>query len=330
MSVQSDTERFSRYQSVVDALQAKRAFHKSDIYNALCNEKKAFIGRIIVSLVKDGFLCKNGKKSNPLYHWTRKGEEFIPVRWIDQQVFSTTVKRSPLSDRPRERLLRQGPAELKTTELLAILVRSGQQGESAVHVGEKLAARFGDDLQALSLKARGELKQTSKAIGETAYCQIMAALELGKRLSIQKKSASDKPYKIRKAADALAYCRKYFGRLSLEGVKEEFHVVLLDQALQVMKTVQITVGLSDKSLVHPREVFKPAIQEAASAIILVHNHPSGDPTPSPQDFSITEEIKAAANILGLRVLDHVILAKDQAVSIAKERQRLTQSGHLHE
>ena len=105
------------------------------------------------------------------------------------------MKRSPSSDRPRERLLRLGPAELKISELLAILVRAGLHGESAMQVGEKLAARFGNDLQALSLKARGELKQISKAIGETAYCQIMAALELGKRMAGQVESTTEKSRK---------------------------------------------------------------------------------------------------------------------------------------
>jgi DNA repair protein RadC len=86
-----------------------------------------------------------------------------------------------------------------------------------------------------------------------------------------------------------------------------------------MKTVQITVGLTNKSLVHPREVFKPAIQESASALILVHNHPSGDPTPSPEDFNITKDMKSAAAILGLRVLDHIILGKERVVSLAEEK-----------
>ena len=319
MKARSDAERFARYQAVVDALLAKESFRKSDIHPSFKPEEKTFIGRIIHDLLQDGYLGQNGAKSKPLYSWTEKKKSFNPGRWIDQRVFTPTVKRSPSSDRPRERLLRLGPAELKTSELLAILVRAGLQGESAMQVGEKLAARFGSNLHALSLKARGELKQISRAIGETAYCQIMAALELGKRLSTQQHSSSDKPYKIKNPADALAYCRKRFERLAKEAVKEEFHIVLLDQAHQVMKTVQITIGLTNKSLVHPREVFRPAIQESASALILVHNHPSGDPTPSPEDFTITKEMKAAAAMLGLRVLDHIILAKERAVSLAEEK-----------
>jgi DNA repair protein RadC len=188
-----------------------------------------------------------------------------------------------------------------------------------MQVGEKLAARFGNDLHPLSLKARGELKQISKAIGETAYCQIMAALELGKRMAVQVGSSTEKAERVSSTADGLAFCKRHFARLAQEGAKEEFHVVLLDQKHHVIKTAQITVGLSNQSLVHPREVFRPAIQESASAVILVHNHPSGDPTPSQEDKTITKELKGAAEILRVRLLDHIILGKDRALSMAEEK-----------
>jgi DNA repair protein RadC len=319
MKSESDAERFRRYQSVVDVLLAKETFQKKDIYPALGKLKSAFIGKVIGELVKDGYLTQDGLKSKPLYSWSEKKKEFNIGRWIDQRVFAPTVKRSPSGDRPRERLLRLGPAELKTSELLAILVRAGLQGESAMQVGEKLAARFGDDLQELSLKARGELKQISKAIGETAYCQIMAALELAKRFADQREAGAESTTRIISTSAALAYCKKQFGRLAQEGVQEEFHVVLLGEKHQVIKTEKITVGLVNKSLAHPREVFKPAIQESASALILVHNHPCGDPTPSQDDRTITKELKAAADILGIRIIDHVIVAKDKIVSMVEEK-----------
>jgi DNA repair protein RadC len=314
----SDTERFARYQAVLDALVAKESFRKSDVYPSFKREEKMFIGRVISELTQDGYLSQNGAKSNPSFSWTEKKKSFKAGRWIDQRVFTAAVKRSPSSDRPRERLLRLGPAELKTSELLSILVRAGQQGESATQVGEKLAARFGTDLHALSLKARGELKQISKAIGETAYCQIMAALELGKRMA-DYGATKEKPEKLATTADALSFCKRQFARIAHEGAKEEFHVVLLDQKHQVIKTERITVGLSNQSLAHPREVFRPAIQEAASAVILVHNHPSGDPTPSQEDKTITKELKGAAEILRVRLLDHIILGKDRALSMAEEK-----------
>jgi DNA repair protein RadC len=318
MRTHSDTERFARYLAVVDVLLTKESFRKADIYPSFQPEEKAFVGRVIRELVQDRYLSQNGVKSKPSFSWTENKKEFNPGRWIDQRIFTPTVKRSPSSDRPRERLLRLGPAELKTSELLAILVRAGQQGESAMQVGEKLAARFGYDLQSLSMRARGELKQISKAIGETAYCQIMAALELGKRLAGQEGS-KDKAERVVSTADALSFCKRRFARLTQEGAKEEFHVVLLDQKHNVIKTDRITVGLSNQSLARPREVLRPAIQESASALILVHNHPSGDPTPSQEDKTITKELTSAAKILGLRILDHIILGKDKSLSMAEEK-----------
>jgi len=319
MKTRSDSERFLRYQSVIDILLTKESFHKHEIYEALQGENKAFIGRVIRELIQSGYLAEDGKKSKPLFTWTDNKKELIPGRWIDQKIFSPTVKRSPSIDRPRERLLRLGPAELKTSELLAILIRVGLRGESAVQAGEKLAAVFGDDLQTFSQKARGELKQISKAIGETAYCQIMAALELGKRLAGQNKENSKLTHKIGSTSDAVNYCKMRFRRLAQEAGQEEFHTVLLNEKHHVIKTEQITVGLSNKSLAHPKEVFKPAIRESASAIILVHNHPSGDPTPSQDDRNITKELKVAGDILGIRMLDHVILARDKGLSMMEEK-----------
>lgn len=319
MKADPDVRRFLRYQLVIDVLYAKNTFHKPEIYKAFQTEKPQFIGRVIKELIRDGYLINSGAKTKPQYSWSTKIEEFNSKRWIDQRVFTPTVRRSPSIDRPRERLLRLGPSELKISELLAILIRSGLRGESAMQAGERLATLFGSNLEKLSLQARGELKQISKAIGETAYCQIMAGLELGKRLANQRTTESAPHYKVKNTSDALAYCKEHFMRLATEAKQEEFHVVLLDEKHNIIKPERITVGLLDKSLVHPREVFKPAIRESASAIVLVHNHPSGDPTPSQDDKTITKELKRAAETLGLRILDHIIVSKDKALSMAEEK-----------
>jgi DNA repair protein RadC len=319
MKTDPDVKRFLRYQSVIDVLYTKNSFCKPEIYKAFETENPQFIGRVIGELIRDGYLTNSGSKAKPKYSWSTKKEEFNPGRWIDQRVFTPTVKRSPSADRPRERLLRLGPSELKVSELLAILIRSGLQGESAMQAGERLATFFGSNLEKLSLQARGELKQISKAIGETAYCQVIAGLELGKRLASQRTTESMPHHKVRNTSDALSYCKEHFMRLAREAKQEEFHIVLLDEKHHVIKSEQITVGLLDKSLAHPREVFKPAVRESASALILVHNHPSGDPTPSQDDKNITKELKRAAETLGLRILDHIILSKDRALSMAEER-----------
>ena len=319
MKIDPDVKRFVRYQAVVNVLLENHLFDKLEIYKTLKNENPQFIGRMISELIKDGYLTKSGSKTKPEYSWSAKREEFNAGRWIDQRVFTPTVKRSPSIDRPRERLLRLGPSNLKISELLAILIRSGLQGESAMQAGERLSTLFGSTLEKLSLQARGELKQVSKAIGETAYCQIMAGLELGKRLASQRTTESVPHHKVKNTSDALTYCKEHFMRLAREAKQEEFHIVLLDEKHHVIKSEQITVGLLDKSLAHPREVFKPAVKESASALILVHNHPSGDPTPSQDDKTITKELRKGAETLGLRILDHIILSEDKALSMAEEK-----------
>ena len=315
----TDAQRFARYQSVITPLLATDSFQKPDIFKNLRKEKRVFIGRVINELVREGYLTTSGLKANPRYSWSAKREGFEVGRWIDQHIFTLAVKRSPSFDRPRERLLRSGPSELKTSELLAILIRSGLQGESALQAGEKLAGIYGDDLEKLSLQARGELKQVSKAIGLTAYCQIIAALELGKRLTRQRMLQSTPNQKIRNTSDTLAFCSQHFMRLAREARQEEFHIVLLDGKNNFIKSEQITIGLLNESLAHPREVFKPAIRESASAMILVHNHPNGDPTPSQDDKNITRELKKAAETLGIRIIDHVVMAKDKILSMVEER-----------
>ena len=138
---------------------AKDDFRKSDVYDALQGEDRTFIGRVIGILLQEGYLSQRGPKTRPVYIWAGKKEDFDPGRWIDRRVLTATVKKSPTTDRPRERLLRLGAAELKAAELFAILIRSGVQGESAIQAGEKLSALFGTDLEELSLKSRGELKR---------------------------------------------------------------------------------------------------------------------------------------------------------------------------
>jgi DNA repair protein RadC len=208
-----------------------------------------------------------------------------------------------------------GAAKLRTAELLAILVRSGRPGESALQAGEKIAARYGNDLGGLADVGRGELKEASPAVGETAYCQIMAGIELGRRVAEAANEREKLSGRISSTADALAYCRGAFRRLVADGTQEEFHIVTLSTKNEVINTHQISVGLLDQSAVHPREVFRPAIRDAAKSVILVHNHPSGDPTPSDQDIKVTRRLEGAGDTVGIAVLDHIIVARNGAVSV---------------
>jgi len=235
---------------------------------------------------------------------------------------SPRVHDAPAADRPRERLRSLGAPALRTAELLAILIRSGRPGESALQAGEKIAARFKDQLDRLADAGRGELRGISPAIGETAYCQIMAGIELGRRVAQAAQARSDgqqKTSRILGSDDALLFCRERFDRLASDAAQEEFHIVCLDTKHRVIGIHRISVGCLDRSLVHPREVFRPAIQDSAKSILLVHNHPSGDPTPSSDDLALPERLQDAGKTLGIAVVDHIIVARGGAVSIREHK-----------
>ena len=247
-------------------------------------------------------------KSTPPTSIHRTSHEYSP------QSKSLTIAESPPQDRPRERLLKLGAENLRLAELLAILVRSGRPGESALQSGEKLAAEFHGCLERLPDAATGELKQLSPAVAKTAYCQIMAGIELGRRVA-EAKYTQGVPFKISGSESAKKYCEQRFARLVMDGSREEFHVVCLDTKNQVIDTHQISVGTLDASLVHPREVFRPAIKDSAASVILVHNHPSGDPTPSREDIQVTDRLTESGKLLGIDVLDHIVLGRENAISI---------------
>ena len=225
-----------------------------------------------------------------------------------------TIAESPEQDRPRERLKQVGPENLRLAELLAILIRSGLRGESAVQGGEKLAAHFCDCLDTLPDAAPAELKEIARSASNTAFCQIMAGIELGRRVAEAKRSKITVS-RICSSNDAKCYCQQRFARLVSDSAREEFHIVCLDTKNQVVATHQISIGTLDASLVHPREVFRPAIKDSASSILLVHNHPSGDPTPSKQDVAVTRRLEESGKTLGIDVLDHIVLGASGCVSI---------------
>jgi DNA repair protein RadC len=235
--------------------------------------------------------------------------------WINNQVHGTQITQSPQEERPRERMLRFGPQNLRTAELFAILIRTGRPGESALQGGEKLANRFADKLCQLPALGSVEMKQITSSVSLPAYCQIMAGIELGRRVAESIAKSQQKTVRLQSAEVAIDYCRQLFARLALDGRQEEFHIVTLDTKYQPIANHRITVGTLDASLVHPREVFRPAIRDAASAVLLIHNHPSGDPTPSQEDRQVTRRLEKAAELIGINVLDHIIVAGDTAISL---------------
>lgn len=213
------------------------------------------------------------------------------------------------AERPRERLHDETPAALATRELLAILVGSGPAGRTSVDVASRLLADCGGSLRAMARRPVADL-QGVVGVGPAVSARIAAALELGRRLASEPETPRRR---IHRPADIHAMCGPRLRDLP----HEEFWVVLLDSQHAVLRELQVSRGILDASLVHPREVFRQAIAEGAAAVILVHNHPSGDVTPSAEDRAVTGQLARSGRILGIPVLDHVIIGSGRWASMAE-------------
>jgi DNA repair protein RadC len=209
-------------------------------------------------------------------------------------------------DRPRERLWTLGPAALTTTELIAILLGTGGAGRNATDLAAGLLDRAMGSLRALTARPPAELTRMP-GIGAAKAGRLLAALELAGRLLQEQRPMLPR---VREPGDVAALLGPRLRDLPVE----EFHVLALDSQSRVIRDVLVTRGLLNSALVHPREVFRAAIAEAAAGIIVVHNHPSGDPTPSPEDRAATRQLVEAGRLLDLPVYDHVILAGDRFLS----------------
>ncbi len=223
--------------------------------------------------------------------------------------YTVAIRELPSSERPRERLQNHGPAAVSTAELLAIQLRTGTQERSALGLAELLLSRF-EGLRGVANASIEELSRI-KGIGPVKAVQIAAAVELGRRLALF--SDDEKPT-IRGPQDVANLLLPELR----DAHKEHFKSLLLNTKNQVLKAVTVSVGILDSSLVHPREVFKDAIAVSAAALIVAHNHPSGDPTPSVEDKRVTERLAEAGQLLGIELLDHIIVGDNRWVSL-KER-----------
>ena len=314
-SPSTESTRYQRLRPVIEYLHGEPALDLDAVKQHFHEEQPAFLTRIVNELASQGWLVR--ESPNVPFVWNETKGSFSIAKWLDRKLYGAQIKASPEQDRPRERLLAVGADQLRTAELVAILVRSGLPGESAVMAGQKVAQHFDQRLDKLPEAGRAELKAVSRAIVTTAYCQIMAGIELGRRVE----AADHKPasFKITGSDDAIRFCQQHFLRLSRDQTHEEFHIVTLDTKNKFIQSHQVTVGTLDASLVHPREVFRFAIRDSASSIILVHNHPSGDPTPSREDIQVTDRLTESGELLGIDVLDHIVLGRDAAISIRASR-----------
>ena len=210
------------------------------------------------------------------------------------------IKDLPHRERPRERLAEQGADALADAELIAILLRTGLRGQSAMEVGRALIRRFGS----LGELARATLKelQEIRGVGRDKAIALKAAFTLARRMAAEIQTAApllDQPEAV--AALLREECRPY--------TVEHFYALLLDTRRRLLRKEVLTRGTLDAAIVHPRDVFRHAVAANASAVVLVHNHPSGDPTPSKADITVTRDLIRAGQLLKIEVLDHVILGR---------------------
>ncbi|MBO8131852.1 MAG: DNA repair protein RadC [Candidatus Marinimicrobia bacterium] len=216
-----------------------------------------------------------------------------------------TIKELPKVERPREKLMHYGPEKLSNSELLAILLRSGKKGENVVELAGKILKRFkADKLPYLTFD---ELKDYP-GLGPAKACEIVACFELGKRLLRGKKARIY--LKPKEVWEELKDIR--------DNKKEHFVIFYLDSRNQEIKREIISIGSLNANLVHPREVFEPAVRNLAAQIILAHNHPSGDIEPSEEDLTITKRLVEAGKIMGIEVVDHIIVVKNRYFSFKEK------------
>jgi DNA repair protein RadC len=222
---------------------------------------------------------------------------------------SHRITKWPAQERPRERLLQHGPQHLTEAELLGILLGKGTRKKTAIDLGRELLDQF-ESLHRLFSRSPSELTSV-KGIGSAKAATLSAAFELVRRLQSRNEEPKA-PFK--KSADvALRYLP-----LMRDLRKEVFKVLLLNRANRLIKEVVISEGTLDASIVHPRDVFREALLEPAAGVILIHNHPSGNPNPSEEDIRITKQLVDAGRLLGIKVHDHLILAGESYRSLADE------------
>ncbi|MHA6259323.1 RadC family protein [Sporosarcina sp. CAU 1771] len=214
-----------------------------------------------------------------------------------------------IADRPRERLIRQGASSLSNQELIAILLRTGTRQESVLVLANRILSTF-DKIQDLK-DATIEEFMTVKGVGEAKAVQLLAAAEIGKRIY---QKHSEGRYTIRSPEDAAAYLMTDMSSLN----QEHFVVLFLNVKNEVLHKQTIFIGSLNSSIVHPRDIFREAVKRSAASLICAHNHPSGNPAPSPEDIEVTKRLMEAGSVMGIEVIDHVIIGNHKFISLKEK------------
>lgn len=221
------------------------------------------------------------------------------------------IREIPVDERPRERMMQYGAKSLSNAELLAILLRTGTASQSAVHIAERILSQT-SGLKGLTESTIETLVQI-KGVGPAKAVQILAGVELGRRIS---RTIPEERLTVRSPQDAADFMMDELQHLT----QEHFVCLFLNTKNQVISKETIFVGSLNASIVHPREIFRKAVQRASAALICLHNHPSGDPAPSAEDRNVTRRLKEAGMILGIDVLDHIIIGEQRFYSMKENGQ----------
>lgn len=222
----------------------------------------------------------------------------------------TLIKEMPSDERPREKLMKYGVNLLSNPELLAILIGSGTKDSSAIMLANKLLSLDGSGILFLADCVPEELTSV-RGIGMAKACQLVSAIELGKRIAVKPK---DKKININSPKEVSALFMEEMRYLR----KEFFQVLMLNTKNEIIMIDNVSVGNLNSAIVHPREVFSRAIKKSASSVILVHNHPSGNPQPSREDIDLTNRLMESGKILGIEVLDHIIIGDGSFISLKEK------------
>lgn len=231
------------------------------------------------------------------------------IEYKDIEACSISIKELDKTDKPREKLYRFGPESLTEWELLAILIRSGSKKEDVLTISKKLWIYI-SKFHRISELTINDLMEID-GIGLSKACSIISALELFKRLNMRECVDNFSFGSPKSVADI-------FMNILRDEMKEHFYVLLLDTKNKIISWDEISKGDLNSSIVHPREVYKYALKFGANSIICLHNHPSGDPTPSPQDIDITKRLEEVGDLVGIRLLDHIIIGYNKYISLKEK------------
>jgi len=297
-----DVERQLKYEKFFSRLLNSDKFSKEKILEF--EKNKSWIGKVINLLLKEGALKRENKDT---YQWDKKAKDFYQAEWIKMKTPLYSIKTISREERPREKLLKDGEEKLNDAELLAIFLRTGVKGKSAIDIAKNLLIEFGG-IRGLYSASTEDLEKIP-GLGIAKIAQLKAVISLSKRY-IEEKIKNRPLVKTSKEVFNLLY------QTMRDLDQEVFKVILLNGQNEVIDIVDIFKGSLSSSNIYPREVIKWALKYPTAGIVFIHNHPSGNPQPSKSDKEITRELVFAAKVMGIKVFDHIIIGNNRYYSFA--------------